>query len=57
MNISAERKLIWTLELTDNEMAVLHNYLHGQKITDSEDEDVLDDIKNLVGTAKPPPRN
>lgn len=45
MNISSKRELIWTLELTDNEMAVLHNHLTGQKITDPEDKNVLDDIK------------
>lgn len=57
MNISSKRELIWTLELTDNEMAVLHNYLHDPKMESPEDQDVLENIRSIIVLAEPPPRN
>ncbi len=46
MKLSASKEIIWTLELTDNEMAILYNYLNNpDKCTDPLDINMLEELK------------
>lgn len=49
MKLTSRKELIWILELTDNELAVLYNLLYG-KIIDPNDSEVIDRLKNLFET-------
>lgn len=50
MKLTSRREMIWTLELTDNELAVLYNLLYG-KVIDPDDKEVIDRLKNLFETS------